>query len=127
MRTIHENETLEEASRSLLAFILEPRNWIDLETLGDRPASRPGLNPKYQRQVGTLRICASVDIAPDLEVFLRIAFRSPGLTPWQAVSHLEAFLKERIPLAPNTEWQVRVDGRKWIHFIRPYSGAVLQA
>lgn len=118
---------MEEASRSLLAFVLEPRNWVHLDALSENPAGRPGSNPAYQRRVGTLRICVSVDVSPTLETFLRVGFRGPGLTPSKAADHLEDFLRERIPLMPNSEWQVEVDPRNWIHFIRPYVAARLEA
>ncbi len=127
MLAIHENETLEEASTELLHHILEPRNWVPLEALEEDPSARPGQNPAYQRRVGNLRICASVDITSKLDVYLRVAFRAPGLTPAKAADHLELFLKPRLPLVPNTEWQVEVDARQWIHFIRKYAGDTLKA
>ena len=120
-----EHTNLEEAGRDLLDFILEPSHWVALDRLKAEPGLRPGENPDYQRRVGTLRICASVDVTSDLEVFLRIAFRAPGLSPVKAADHLESFLKSRLPLRPNTEWQVEVDDRRWIHFIRRYTSARL--
>jgi hypothetical protein len=125
MLSIPENQSLEEASASLLDYILVPRNWVWLDQLKDE--SRPGQLPEYQRKVGSLRICASVDVSAKLEVFLRIAFRGPGLTPSKAADHLAAFLKERIPLQPNSEWQVEVDAKNWIHFMRPYTTRTLNA
>ncbi|MBI3185991.1 MAG: hypothetical protein HYZ28_27970 [Myxococcales bacterium] len=127
MLSIREASTLEEASKDLLDFVLDPRNWVVLERLRQEPLSRPGQNPSYQRLVGGLRICASVDVTPTLDVFLRVAFRGPGLSPMRAVDHLETFLAKRLPLAPNTEWQVEIDSKRWIHFIRRYTGAKLQA
>lgn len=127
MLSIHEHPTLEDASGELLRFILNPVNWVALEQLGEDPGARPGQNPDYQRQVGKLRICASVDVTPTLEVFLRIAFSSPGLTPIKAADHLETFLKGCIPLMPNSEWQVEVDERRWIHFIRRYTQETLRS
>lgn len=118
MLSIHQNHTLGEAGQELLRFILEPRNWIPLERLSGAPELRPGQNPDYQRQVGQLRICASVDVTGDLGVFLRVGFKAPGLTPVRASDHLEEFLKETLPLRPNTEWQVQVDAKRWVHFIR---------
>ena len=125
MLSIPENRNVEEASESLLDFILEPSNWVWLGHVKD--GERPGQLPEYQRRVGNLRICASVDVSPELAVFLRVAFRAPGLSPSKAADHLEAFLKNRIPLTPNTEWQVEIDGRHWIHFIRPYAANTLSA
>jgi hypothetical protein len=127
MLSIHENRTLEEASSDLLAFILDPSNWVMLEELRQHPNQRPGENADYQRRVGALRICASVDVTPRLDAFLRIAFRGPGLTPTRAADHLAAFLGERIPLTPNSEWQVQVDERGWVHFMRRYAPTTLKA
>jgi hypothetical protein len=56
-----------------------------------------------------------------------VAFRGPGLTPVKAADQLEAFLKTRLPLTPNTEWQVEVDERRWIHFVRRYASPRLNA
>jgi hypothetical protein len=127
MLTVNENISVEEAGRDLMGFILDPAHWVSIERLASEPHLRPGQNPDYQRRVGTLRICASVDVTPSLGVFLRIGFRAPGLTPAIAADHLDAFLKARMPLTPNTEWQVEVDDRRWIHFIRRYSPDVLKA
>jgi hypothetical protein len=130
MLSIHEKATVEEASADLLSFILEPGNWVPLdEPEGEEDSTlRPVDDVAYQRRVGPLRICASVDVSPEsLEVLLRVAFRAPGLTPVTAADHLEAFLKDRLPLVPNSEWQVEVDSRKWIHFMRRYVGGALQA
>lgn len=127
MLAIHEHASVEEASGDLLDFILAPENWVSLAQAKVDPAARPGQNELYQRRVGTLRICASVDVADDLGVFLRVAFRAPGLTPVKAADHLESFLKTRLPLTPNTEWQVEVDERRWIHFVRRYAASNLVA
>lgn len=127
MLQIHEHATLEEASSELLEFILEPENWVPLAELKRDPSRRPGQNPAYQRQVGTLRICASVDVTADLGVFLRVAFRQPNLTPTKAADYLSAFLGDKIPLLPNSEWQVQVDAKNWIHFIRRYTGEHLKS
>lgn len=127
MLSVSEHATIEEASRELLGFILDPRNWVALERLRVEPEARPGLNPAYQSRVGRLRICASVDVTPDLDVYLRVAFRAPDLTPTRAADHLEAFLKPRLPLTPNSEWLVKVDEKRWIHFFRRYTGEKLSA
>lgn len=126
MLSIHENQTLAQAGEELLAFILQPRNWVALERLRVEPELRPGQNADYQRQVGNLRICASVDVTADLGVFLRVGFRAPGLTPVRASDLLEEFLKETMPLRPNTEWQVEIDPRRWVHFIRRLVAPPLQ-
>ncbi|MBX5482108.1 MAG: hypothetical protein IRZ16_09775 [Myxococcaceae bacterium] len=127
MQTSLEHDSLEEASADLLAFVLAPQNWVMLSELRARPELRPGQNPAYQRTVGKLRICASVDVTPTLDVFLRIAFRAPGLTPNRAADHLAEFISPRIPLLRNSEWQVQVDSRGWTHFMRRYAGTTLEA
>lgn len=127
MLQVAQHESVAEASSELLDFILLPQNWVSLPELPEHPERRPGQNAKYQRKVGSLRICASVDVSDELQVFLRIGFRSPGLTPVKAADHLEQFLQKRLPLVPNTEWQVEVDPRGWIHFMRPYQGSALKA
>jgi hypothetical protein len=121
MLQVSRSTTTEEAGRDLLGFILDPMHWVVLDRLAQEPTERPGANANYQRQVGTLSICASVDVTSQLGVFLRIAFRAHKLTPTKAAEHLEAFLRARMPLLPNTEWQVQVDGRRWIHFIRKWT------
>jgi hypothetical protein len=126
MLSIHEHATLQEASADLLDFTLTPSNWVTALAPEAAPTSVPA-DVRYQRRVGSLRIYATVEVTPSLEVFLRIAFRAPGLTPVKAADHLEAFLKPRIPLTPNTEWQVEVDERRWIHFVRRFAGPRLQA
>lgn len=127
MLSINESSTLEEAGADLLAFVLKPENWVALSELKGTPDRRPGQNPDYQRQVGGLRICASVDVAPTLQAFIRIGFRAPGLTPQKAADHLHAFVSRRMPLQPNTEWQVMVDERNWVHFMRRWAADALTA
>ena len=127
MLAIHEHATLEDASGELLSFILQPSNWVCLERLRQEPFSRPGQNPDYQRKVGKLRICASVDVTPSLDVFLRVGFQAPGLTLLKGAECLERFLRARLPLLPNSEWQVQVDKRRWIHFIHRYAPGALSA
>jgi hypothetical protein len=128
MLSIQEHGTVEEASNNLLDFILIPDNWLEqAPPAPEGSANWPAQDTQYQRRVGPLRICASVDVAPSLDVVLHIAFRGPGLTPLKAADHLESFLKQRLPLTPNSEWQVEVDDRRWIHFSRKYAGTHLQA
>jgi hypothetical protein len=126
MLSINELATVEDAGRDLLPFILDPINWVVLERLREDTTARPGENPEYQRRVGPLRICASVDVTPTLDVFVRVGFRAPGLSPMKAADHLEQFARERLPFLPNAEWQVSIDGR-WIHFIRRYTSHTLEA
>ncbi len=125
MLSIHEHASLEEASVELLEFALDPSNWT--AALENGATVVPAQDVRNQRRVGPLRIYAVVEVTPSLEVFLRVAFRAPGLTPVKAADHLEGFLKHRLPLTPNSEWQVEVDERRWIHFVRRYSGAHLVA
>lgn len=126
MLSIHEHATLEEASAELLEFALAPDNWAMALPVTQVPASAQGEDVLNQRRVGALRIYAVVEVASSDDVFLRVAFRAPGLTPVKAADHLESFLKQRLPLTPNSEWQVEVDERRWIHFVRRYA-ARLQA
>lgn len=125
MLSIHEHASLEEASVELLEFALDPSNWT--VALENGAAVVPAQGVQNQRRVGPLRVYAVVEVTPSLEVFLRVAFRAPGLTPVKAADHLESFLKQRLPLTPNTEWQVEVDERRWIHFVRRYASPRLQA
>ena len=127
MLSIHEHATLEEASVALLDFAMAPSNWVPALAPDTTPTNVPAQDVQYQRRVSSLRIYTTVEVTPSLEVFLRIAFRAPGLTPVKAADHLETFLKTRIPLTPNTEWQVEVDERRWIHFVRRFAGTRLQA
>ena len=113
MLLLDEHATLEEASLILLPHALDPTHWLSSE--GGRTRAFP-----YQARVGKLRICASINVRPNLDVILHVAFRAPGLTPTRAVDHLEVFLGARLPLVPNTEWEVEIDGRQWIHFQRAY-------
>ena len=126
MLSIHEHATLEEASAELLQFALAPDNWAMALPVTQVPASAQGEDVSNQRRVGALRIYAVVEVNASNDVFLRVAFRAPGLTPVKAADHLESFLKQRLPLTPNSEWQVEVDERRWIHFVRRYA-ARLQA
>lgn len=125
MLSIHEHASLEEASVELLEFALDPSNWT--VALENGATVVPAQDVQNQRRVGPLRIYAVIEVTPSLDVFLRVAFRAPGLTPVKAADHLESFLKQRLPLTPNTEWQVEVDERRWIHFVRRYASPRLQA
>lgn len=124
MLSILEHASLEEAGDSLLGFVLSPENWV---SLGLGTVRRAHENPAYQRRIGTLRVQASVDVLPTLDVRVRVAFRGPNLSPLKAADHLETFLRERLPISPNTEWEVEVDARRWIHFSRRYTGPELRA
>lgn len=121
MLSIHEHPTLQDASAELLNFALDPANWIVLGAESKATHLPPAEAAAYHRRVGKLRIRAAVEVTPSQEAFLRIGFSAPGLTPLAAADHLAAFLGERLPLLPNSEWQVAVDGGRWVHFSRQYA------
>ena len=129
MLSIHESASLEEASSELLDTALAPEHWRERAAgeAGEGADDRGLDDPRYQRRVGALRVCAALEVGEDLGVTLRVSFRAPGLTPTRAAEHLEAFLGPRLPLLPNTEWQVEVDERRWIHFTRRYLEGPLEA
>jgi hypothetical protein len=117
--TTQQLATLEEAGGTLLAFALDPHNWV----------SRGGHRalPAYLRVVNGVQICAAVDLTADLDSFLRISFRGTDLSPMKAADLLEAFVKEHFPFTANSEWEVEIDGRRWIHFSRRYTSHCLHA
>jgi hypothetical protein len=121
MRTnpVHSSATLQEASGTLLEFALDPRNWL--------ASGHRRISPAYLRVVGRLEICASVDVTQELRTYFRVSFRAPGLSPMKAADLLEEFVKGRFTFAPNTEWEVEIDARRWIHFARRYTGNTLTA
>lgn len=127
MLSTHEHITVEDASQDLLQYVLDPMNWVVFSRPDQEASASPGQTPHFQRRVGKLRICASVDVTVKNVTYLRIAFRGPGLSPMRAADHLESFLKTRLPLTPNTEWSVEMDDRNWIHFSRRYTSLSLQA
>jgi hypothetical protein len=116
MLTNTEHASVEEAGGELLDFALHPENWA----VGDASS-----RAEFQRRVGALRIYASVELNEELEAVLRIGFSAPGLSPTRAADHLEQFVKARLPFTPNSEWQVEVDDKKWIHFSRKYASTAL--
>ncbi len=116
---VRENITMEAAGGSLLEFVLDPRNWIH--------QAQTRSQPSYQRQVGSIRVCASVDVMPTLETYIHVSFRGPELSPIQAADLLEGFVKQHFGFAANTEWHVEIDARKWIHFVRRYTARTLSA
>lgn len=118
MLSSREHVTVEEAGGDLLEFALAPENWAtrDVRT-----------NAEYQRRVGPLRMYAQVEVNEKLEAILRIGFSAPNLSPTRAADHLEEFVKKKLPFTPNSEWQVEIDERKWIHFTRRYTAPNLEA
>ena len=120
MRTqIRKEASLEAAGGALLTFALNPSNWVS------RGAHRA--LPAYLRVVNGVQICAAVDVAASLETFVRVSFRGTDLSPMKAADLLEAFVKDHFPFTANCEWQVEIDGRRWIHFSRRYTGRALRA
>jgi hypothetical protein len=117
--TVAKADSLEETGGALLTFALDPRNWV----------SRGGHRalPAHLRVVQGVQICAAVDVAEGLDTWVRVSFRGNELSPMKAADLLETFVKDRFPFAPNTEWQVEIDGRRWIHFSRRYTSRALHA
>lgn len=113
-----EHVSLEDAGGDLLQFALSPENWTarDVRT-----------HAEFQRKVGSLRVYAQIEVNEELDAVLRIGFYGPNLSPTKAADHLEEFVKGRMPFTPNSEWQVEIDDRKWIHFCRRYTGPSLSA
>jgi hypothetical protein len=118
MLSTPQHESLEDAGNELLDFVLRPENWL---SPSGNSAVALSQNSAYQRQVGNLKVFASVDVNENLEVFLRISFREPNLTPLKAVDYLEQFVRNTMPLRPHTEWQVAVDDNRWVHFVRRFA------
>lgn len=111
-------KTMEEAGGALLERAIDPARWA-------LPGRRVTVDNTCR--VGSVQVCASVDVTPTLETFLRVSFRGPKLSPMQAAELLEQFTSVRFTFIPNIEWFVEIDARNWIHFSRPYSQPRLQA
>lgn len=111
-------QTMDEAGGTLLDRALDPERWA-------LPTRR--VNKDNLCQVGSIQVCASLDITPTLDTFLRVSFRGPGLSPMQAAELLEQFISKRFTYVPNTEWFVEIDARTWIHFSRKYTEQRLEA
>lgn len=111
-------ETMAEASANLLGKALDPQSW-------GLPLRRVTIDNVCQ--VGSVQVCATVDVMPTLETNLRISFRGPNLSPMEAAELLEQFTASRFAFIPNAEWFVEIDARRWIHFSRRYTNRNLQA
>lgn len=118
LRTSVSVKTMEEAGATLLDRAMDPRRWM----LPGRRVTKDNIC-----DVGAVQVCATVDITPTLETFLRVSFRGPDLSPMEAAEHLEQFISVRFPFVPNSEWFVEIDARKWIHFSRRYTQPHLSA
>lgn len=105
-------KTMEEAGGALLDRALDPSRWM-------LPGRRVTVDNTCR--VGAVQVCATVDVTPTLETFIRVSFKGPELSPMQAAEHLEHFTSSRFPFVPNAEWFVEIDARKWIHFSRRYT------
>lgn len=105
-------KNFEEAGERLLARAVQPSRWM-------MPGRRVTVDNSCQ--VEEVQVCASVDITPTLETFIRVSFRGPTLSPMAAAEHLEHFLSPRFTFIPNAEWFVEIDARRWIHFSRRYT------
>lgn len=119
MSTTQQSTSLEQEGSTLLSFALNPQNWV---SRGQHRAL-----PAHLRVVNGVQICAAVDVTADLESFLRVSFRGSDLSPMKAADLLEVFVKDHFPFTANTEWEVEIDGRRWIHFSRRYTSHCLQA
>lgn len=122
MRTsarVQSAESMEEAGGALLERACDPRRWA---MPGGRRVTADNLC-----QVGTVQVCATVDVTPTLETILRVSFKGPQLSPLQGAEYLERFTSPRFTFIPNSEWMVEIDARGWIHFSRPYTRRNLQA
>lgn len=109
----------EEAGDLLLQFAVQPENWV---TPGGARASASHL-----KVVDGVQVSAAVELTQELEVYLRVSFRGADLSPMKASELLESVVGRRMPFKPNTEWQVQIDGRRWIHFSRRYAANALFA
>jgi hypothetical protein len=116
--TVPSVKSMAEAGDALLQRAVDPERWM-----------LPGRRVTVDNicRLGTVQVCASVDVTPTLETFLRVSFKGPKLSPMQAAELLEQFTAVRYLFVPNIEWFVEIDARQWIHFSRPYSQPRLQA
>jgi hypothetical protein len=119
MRAVETAENgFEEAGHVLLGFALDPRNW---RSNGDHR-----VHSQHLKVVNGVQICVAVDVVNGLDTWLRVSFRGTDLSPMRAADLLEALVSSRLPFTPNTEWEVEIDRRRWIHFSRRYTPAALQ-
>lgn len=111
-------KNFEEAGSQLLARACDPTRWglMVRRVTVDNSA-----------RVGRIQVCATVDVMPTLDTYLRISFKGPGLSPMDAAEYLEKVLSARFPFIPNAEWFVEIDARKWIHFSRRYTQPKMEA
>ncbi|MFT3713967.1 MAG: hypothetical protein QM817_40415 [Archangium sp.] len=111
-------KSMEEAGGALLHRAVDPSRWM-------LPGRRVTVDNRVR--VGSVEVCATVDVTPTLETYLRVSFKGPRLSPMQAAELLEQFTSVKYTFIPNIEWFVEIDARQWIHFSRPYTQPRLQA
>lgn len=116
--SVPKHKSMEEAGRALLHRAVDPSHWAT-------HARRVTVDNICR--VGSVQVCASVDVTPTLETYLRVSFKGPKLSPMDAAELLERFTATRYTFIPNIEWFVEIDAREWIHFSRRYSQPSLQA
>lgn len=109
---VPKHKSMSEAGEALLHRAVDPNRWAT-------QARRVTVDNICR--VGSVQVCASVDVTPTLETYLRVSFKGPKLSPLQAAELLEQFTSTRFTFIPNLEWFVEIDARDWIHFSRPYS------
>jgi hypothetical protein len=116
MEPVPAHTSWKAAGRELVAEALDPTNWVGVSP-GEALSARP---VNLCRRVGHTRVVASVDVSERLGLLLHVAFRGPSLDPMGAAALLAAFLDGSRPLLLSSRWQVEVDARGWVHFVRPY-------
>ncbi len=118
MQRVSRVKSMEEAGSTLLDKAKDPRRWA---------THLRRVTVDNICRVGSVQVCASVDVTPTLETYLRVSFKGPRLSPMQAAELLEQFTAPRFTFVPNLEWFVEIDAREWIHFSRPYTRPCLEA
>ncbi len=111
-------DSMKEAGDALLEKAIHPSRWM-------LPGKRVTLDNRCR--VGKVEVCASIDVTPTLETYIRVSFKGPELSPLEAAEFLEQFTSVRYTFIPNLEWLVEIDSREWIHFSRRYTHTRLQA
>jgi hypothetical protein len=111
-------ESIEEAAGALFNKALHPSAW-GLHVTGRFLSNRC--------RVGSIEVCALIDVLDSLDTYLRVAFRGPKLSVLDAADLLEKFVCTRFLFVPSAEWMVEIDARDWIHFTRRYTSPALKA
>ena len=97
-RSLPSIKSMEEAGGTLLSRAIEPSRWA-------LPGRRVTVDNRCR--VGSVEVCASVDVTPTLETYLRVSFKGPRLSPMQAAELLEQFTSARYTFIPNIEGSSR--------------------